>query len=93
MFYYLTQRWAWKQLTVLDAVRDVSPAAGEVVEQAVNGYCSFESAEAFNMFAHARTEAEDIGASHSHQRVSGAVVSWAGYQSVLGCVPKCPDFA
>jgi hypothetical protein len=60
MFYYLTQRWAWKQLTVLDAVRDVSPAAGEVVEQAVNGYCSFESAEAFNMFAHARTEAEDM---------------------------------
>jgi hypothetical protein len=27
------------------------------------------------------------------QRVSGAVVSWARYQSVLGWVPKCPDFA
>ena len=32
------------------------------------------------------------GARHS-QRVSGAVVSWARYQSVLVCVPKCPDFA
>ena len=32
------------------------------------------------------------GARHS-QRVSGAVVSWAWYQSVLGCVPKCPDSA
>ena len=33
-----------------------------------------------------------FGARHS-QRVSGAVVSWARYQSVLVCVPKCPDFA
>ena len=29
--------------------------AGEVVEQAVNGYCSFESAEAFSVFAQGLT--------------------------------------
>ena len=48
---YLTQRWAWNdQLSPPTALRDVSRAAGEVVEQAVNGYCSFPSAADFRQF-------------------------------------------